>query len=206
MRIACQIIVTVCFLSLAGAAYGQGDINAGKVKSVTCAACHGPDGNCESNLSWPKLAQQQSQYLSKELMDFKAGIKGGRDNPVMTALALSLTDADIANLAAYYHSLPRTIGAAQPDLVAQGQRIYRGGDRKTGLPACSACHSPEGEGNGPAAFPALSGQNTAYISDQLKRFRTGLRKNDPNHMMRDIAAKMSDQEIDAVASYVSGLH
>lgn len=199
------LIITFFFNGVWILAYAD-DFDTAKAKSATCAACHGADGNSETNIAWPKLAEQHKQYLAKELLDYKAGSKGGRNNPVMTGIAMNLTDNDIAELSAYYQSLPRTIGAAQADLVAAGQRLYRGGDMKKGIPACSACHSPEGLGNGPAAFPLISGQNAAYISDQLKAFRAGTRTNDPNHMMRDIAAKMSDSDIEAVASYISGLH
>lgn len=182
------------------------DLVAGKNKAMSCGVCHGSDGNSDANITWPKLAQQHKQYLIKELLDYKLGPKGGRKNPVMTGIAMGLTDKEIIDLAAYYESLPRTIGVAQVDLVALGQRLYRGGDMKKGISACAACHSPDGLGNGPAAFPALSGQNAAYVGEQLKAFRSGLRSNDPNHMMRDITARMNDQEIEAVASYIAGLY
>lgn len=184
----------------------QSDSTAGQLKSASCVACHGPDGNQTANPVWPKLAGQSVEYLTKELMDFKAGEKGGRNNPIMTPLATPLSTADITDLAAYYAHLPRTVGVADPKLVDLGQRLYRGGDLAKGIPACAACHSPSGLGNAPAAFPALSGQNADYIAEQLKAFRNHTRTNDLNQIMQDIAAKMNDQEIAAVASYVQGLH
>lgn len=184
----------------------KGDINAGKTKSQPCSTCHGVDGNSSQNQAWPKLAGQSMQYLGKELLDFKAGDKNGRLNPVMQSFAAPLTPQDIADLAIYYQSLPHTIGTTQPALLELGQRLYRGGDLKKGIPACAACHGPNALGNPPAAFPLLSGQHPDYIVIQLKAFRDGTRSNDYNHMMRDIAAKMDDKDIEAVASYIAGVN
>jgi cytochrome c553 len=201
-------LLLVCLFGFCKQALAQDEslIIAGKTKAITCAACHGADGNTPPNPVWPKLGGQSAEYLSKELLDFQLAAKGGRNNPVMVALVAGLSKTDIAELAAYYASVPLTIGAAKPELVNMGQQLYRGGDLSKGIPACAACHAPDGLGNAPAAFPVLSGQNADYISEQLKAFRAGTRANDLNHMMRDIAAKMSDSEITAVASYISGLH
>lgn len=181
------------------------NIDAGKVKSKMCATCHAEDGNA-ANPVWPKLAGQNAQYLSKELFDFRLGAKDGREDPVMTPVAQKLTDQDILDLAAYYQSLSCHIGTTDPKTLSLGQKLYRGGDLAKGIPACSACHSPNGYGNAPAAFPALSGQHADYVIAQLQAFKSGKRRNDLNHMMRDIAAKMSDEEMTAVANYVQGLH
>lgn len=181
-------------------------IASGKEKSSTCSSCHGADGNKTPNPAWPKLAGQSVEYLSKELMDYKLGEKGGRNNAIMSGIVANLTKEDILALATYYQSLPHTIGAVDPKLAALGARLYRAGDIQKRIPACSACHSPKGLGNAPAAFPLVSGQNAAYLADQLKAFRDGTRKNDLNQIMRGISAKMNDQEIHAVASYMSGLY
>lgn len=200
-------LLTFCLLFLCNSSLADEiAIMAGKNKAVTCAVCHGADGNSPSNPSWPKLGGQSAHYLQKELLDFQLGAKGGRVSPVMEALVTGLTKNDITDLADYYASLPHTIGAAKPDQVALGQRLFRGGDLQKGIPACGACHSPDGMGNAPAAFPMLSGQNADYVADQLKAFRAGTRNNDLNQMMRDIAGKMNDKEITAVSSYISGLH
>lgn len=201
-----KILVSSVIFFCSSVAADENLILAGKTKAATCAACHGADGNTPSNQAWPKLAGQSAEYLSKELLDFQMAAKGGRNNPVMVALVANLTKTDITELSAYYASLPRTIGAAKPELVKLGQGLYRGGDLARGIPACAACHSPDGLGNAPARFPVLSGQNAEYVADQLKAFRAGTRGNDLNGMMHGVTAKMNDQEIAAVASYISGLH
>ncbi len=203
-----RLILILSFLAsiFPNYAFAEDPIVAGKAKSSLCATCHGSSGNGEVNPLWPKLADQHAQYTIKQLRDFKLGPNDGRNNAVMYNIAINLSEADVINLALYYQSLPRTLGFADPALVELGQRLYRGGDLQKGIPACAACHEPSGLGNGPARFPLLSGQDAAYVVITLKAFRDGTRTNDPNHMMRDIAAKMSDQEMSAVASYISGLH
>jgi cytochrome c553 len=178
----------------------------GKMKTQTCATCHGVSGDSPTNPLWPKLAHQNPKYLIKELLDFKLGDKGGRNASVMVELVKNLNDTDIKEIADYYAKLPRSLGVANPALVPLGERLYRGGDLQKGIPACAACHSPDGTGNPPAAFPALSGQHAEYVAEELKEFRRGTRNNDLNHMMRDISEKMSDEEIEAVSNYVAGLH
>lgn len=194
--------VTVFAISLAKA----NETSTGKIKTQSCAACHGVNGDNAANPLWPKLAAQNPKYLIKELLDFKLAAKGGRNSPVMTGLVSNLSDTDIKEIADYYSNLPRSIGVANPALIPLGERLYRGGNLQKGIAACAACHSPDGAGNAPAAFPALSGQNASYVVEQLKAFKAGTRSNDLNHMMRDIAARMSDKEMESVANYVSGLH
>lgn len=183
----------------------QGNPIDGVSKSAVCVACHGNDGNSPTPI-WPKIAGLPYNYILQQLQDFKKGEKGPRYEATMYGILQNLTQQDLEDLAAYYASQTMTIGTAQPDKVALGQQIYRGGNLATGVPACSACHSPTGSGNYLAAFPRLGGQNSAYIVAQLQKFKNKQRTNDPNSIMRDIAAKMSDQEIEAVASYVEGLH
>lgn len=181
------------------------DLNAGQEKSKVCATCHGQDGN-STTPAWPKIAGQSESYLIRELTEYRKGAKGARNESVMAAMVQSLSDQDIQDLAAYFASQKPSPGTAQSDLVALGEKIYRGGNMKTGVPACSACHGVQGQGNAFAKFPRLSGQQAAYTADQLKKFQSGARANDPNAIMRDISKRMSDQEIQAVSSYVSGLH
>ncbi len=182
--------------------YAAGDAAAGKQKAQLCAACHGPDGN-STNPMWPKLAGQSAEYISKELHDFQSG---ARSNAQMKAMAGPLSSQDIENLAAYFSSQKIKIGTAAKDSIKAGRKIYKGGDAKTGVPACMACHSPTGAGNPAAVYPALHGQHAQYTETQLKAFRSGARSNDPNAIMRTIAGRMTDDQIKAVAQYIQGLH
>ncbi len=181
-----------------------GNATAGKDKTQTCVACHGPDGN-STVPNWPKIAGQYENYLVKELKDFRAGEKGPRYEPSMYGMVANLSDQDIADLAAYYASQTQTMGKAQNALVALGQKIYRGGNVQTGVTACLACHGPEGMGNEAAKYPKLAGQHAVYIENQLIAFRDGKRKNSPNGMMESISHRMSNEEMKAVSSYIEGL-
>jgi len=180
-----------------------GTAAAGKTKSAACAACHGVDGNSMVP-TFPKLAGQHASYIEKQLADFKAG---NRKDPTMSAMAAPLSEQDMADLAAYFSSNTRSIGsAADAEKAALGKKIFQGGDKAKGISACMACHGPTGAGNPGAKFPSLGGQQSAYVIKALKDFRTGTRTNDMNKMMQDIAARMSDKDIDAVAEYIAGLH
>lgn len=174
-------------------------------KSEVCAACHGVDGNSTVGI-WPKLAGQHEDYIIKELKEFRKGEKGGRNDPSMVAMAQGLSDEDIQELASFYAAQKASPGGAKSELLRIGEKIYRGGNLKTGVTACIACHGPTGDGNIPAKYPKLSGQQAEYTAAQLKKFRTSTRSSDPNGIMRDIAKRMSDEEIQAVSEYASGLH
>ncbi len=179
-----------------------GDAAVGRTKAAACAGCHGEDGN-SVNPEWPKLAGQGEAYIIKQLSDFKAGV---RTNATMNGMAAPLSPQDMADVAAFFSSQKRTPGSADKDLVAQGEKLYRGGNSSTGAAACEGCHGPSGAGNPAAKFPSLSGQHAVYAANQLKSFKDGTRTNDPNKMMEMVAAKLSDAEIKAVADYVQGLH
>lgn len=193
-----SLLVTI---GITGVAHAAGDATAGKGKTAVCGACHGADGNSPVAM-FPKLAGQNESYLVKQMSDIKSGAR-----PVveMTGLLDALSDQDIADIAAYFAKQNGTVGHAAKDLVEQGQKIYRGGIADKGVAACTACHTPTGEGMAQAGFPAIGGQHAAYTEKQLKAFRVGDRSNDPQGMMRDIAAKLSDAEIKAVSSYIQGL-
>ncbi len=151
----------------------------------------------------PKLASQHPDYLNKQLVNFKSG---ERKSPIMAGMAAMLTPEDMKNLAAYFGGQKQAPAAAKDKaLVAQGEKIYRGGVAAMGVPACSGCHGPDGSGI-PAMFPRLAGQHGEYIVAELIKFRNGERANDPAKMMQMIAMKMSDQDMKAVAEYISGLH
>ncbi|MEJ2059836.1 MAG: c-type cytochrome [Gammaproteobacteria bacterium] len=180
----------------------KGDAAAGKAKSTTCAACHGADGNSVS-AQFPRLAGQNYDYLVKQLHDFKSG---KRKNATMSAMAAPLSNTDIDDLAAYFSS--QKVNGLKPGdktKVAAGEAIYRGGDAASGVPACMACHGPDGMGNPAAHFPRLAGQHAEYIVTQLKAFHDGSRANDAGQMMRNIAVKMTDKQMDDVAQYIQGL-
>jgi cytochrome c553 len=196
------LIAVVASMALTGVSVAAGNANDGKAKSVTCAACHGADGN-SANPTWPKLAGQGAAYIKKQLADFKAK---KRNDPLMSSQAMALSEQDMDDLAAYFSSQTGSQGAADEKLVAAGAKIYRAGNKKTGVAACVSCHGPTGAGNPAAKFPSLSGQHAAYVEKAMKDFRSGARANDMNKMMQLVAGKMSDAEIKAVASYVSGLH
>ena len=164
-----------------------------------CAACHGADGNSGTPLN-PILAQQHPQYLVKQLQEFKSG---KRANAVMSGMAATLSDEDMKNVAYWLHSKTAKPGFAKDkELVALGERIYRGGIADRQVAACAGCHSPNGAGI-PAQYPRLGGQHADYLSAQLTGFRDGLRKN--NLQMSQVAAKLNDREIKAVSDYIAGL-
>jgi cytochrome c553 len=171
-----------------------------------CAACHAADGNSQIAVN-PKLAGQIPEYLHKQLTNFKAaaGKKAERENPVMAGMVTSLSPEDMRNLATYFAGQAAKPGTAKSkDLVALGQKIYRGGVASKGVAACAACHGPSGAGM-PAQYPRLSGQHAEYVEAQLKAFRSGERANDPGSMMRAVAEKLSDREIQGVSDYIAGL-
>lgn len=187
--------------------YAQGGpAKAQQTATQICAGCHGANGDSTIAVN-PVLAGQHPEYLLKQMMNFKsqAGKPAERVNPVMGGMVASLSAEEMSNLAAFFSSQKSKPRAARdPDLAKQGQSIYRGGVMAKGVPACASCHSPNGAGI-PAQFPRLAGQHADYAAAQLKAFRSGERANDPNDMMRKVAAKLSDKEISAVAEYISGL-
>jgi cytochrome c553 len=199
-KLAFAILVMFGAVSTVSAA---GDAAAGKTKSAACAACHNADGNSMVP-TFPKLAGQHASYIEKQLADFKAG---DRKDPTMSGMAAPLSEQDMADLAAYFASNTTAIGApADKQKAAKGKTLFQAGDKAKGISACMACHGPNGAGNPGANFPSLKGQHSTYVIKALKDFRSGVRANDPQKMMRDIAAKMSDADIEAVAEYISGLH
>lgn len=197
-------VLGVMIFIAASPAMAAGDAAAGKAKAQVCFSCHGVNGAGPANPAWPKLAGQHAKYIAKQLADFKKGTN--RKNPLMAGQVASLSADDMANLAAFFAGQTPKAGGAAKDKVDLGQRIYRGGNEKSGVAACAGCHSPSGAGNPAANFPRLSGQNAAYTVMVLNEFATGNRSNDIGSMMRTIAARMTDAEKHAVASYIEGLH
>lgn len=214
-----SLFFILCLTSLMVGAHGEnGNAEAGQTKASLCVGCHGVNGNSVIP-TYPKLAGQQERYLTKQLKALKDK-ESGRTDPIMSPIAQMLSDQDILDLSVYYTAQKRSIGEAQNVFLSLGRRIYLGGDPKKGIPACSGCHAPDGHGNNLAAFPSLSGQHLDYTIKQMNQFRAQERKNDfnilmgrrepgikngENKIMRTIAAKMTDLEIEAVAQYVYGL-
>lgn len=177
-----------------------------QIVTQVCVACHAADGNSTIPAN-PSLAGQHPEYTYKQLMNFKSqgGKPAERNNGVMAGMVANLSQEDMQNLAVYYATQKAKPRAARDAALAkQGEAIYRGGVAGKGVPACAACHSPNGAGM-PAQYPRLAGQHTEYTASQLKLFRSGQRANDAVQMMRGVAAKMSDQEIAAVSEYIAGL-
>ena len=182
---------------------------AGKAQGIAaqvCAACHAADGNSVAAAN-PKIAGQFPEYLAKQLGDFKpqAGKKPARESAVMNAMVANLSAVDMKNLAEYYAGQKlKPAAAADKDLAVQGQKLWRGGNAGSGVPACAGCHGPAGTGI-PAQFPRLAGQYAEYVAAQLKSFKEGARANDANGVMRSVAARLTEREIKAVAEYAAGL-
>ncbi len=201
--------LTMLFGLIGVAQATEGDVEAGKTKSATCAACHGPDGNSTIPAN-PKIAGQHESYLYKQLKEFKLGMtsggKEGRVSAVMGGMSMGLSDQDMKDLAAYFASQTMKPGSTPEEVVASGQALYRGGDMKRGIAACQACHGPRGVGQSLAGFPQVSFQHPEYIKTQLELFRSGERANDKNGMMQDIAMKLTDKDIEILSKYMAGLH
>jgi cytochrome c553 len=182
----------------------QGNIEAGKAKSAMCAACHGVDGNSLVPM-YPSLAGQSASYLAKQLAEFKEGMtsggKNGRVNAIMGGMSMALSNEDMLDLGAYYSA--QVLKSAGGETSEVGKALYFGGDAERGITACIACHGADGKGMSQAGFPALAGQHAMYLKSQLENFRSGARYNDRNAMMRNVAVKLEDSDIDALVQYMS---
>jgi cytochrome c553 len=189
---------------LSGQAMAQG--KAQGIAAQICAACHASDGNSIAPAN-PKIAGQFPEYLDKQLRDFKpqGGKKAARESAIMAGMVANLSDADRKGLATYYASQKlKPAAAADKDLAALGQKVWRGGNAASGVPACAGCHGPAGAGL-PGQYPRLAGQYPEYIAAQLKAFKEGGRANDPSGAMRGVAARLTEREIRAVSEYAAGL-
>lgn len=206
--LAMVLLTGAAFSAQAETVPAKGDAaKAQNIANQVCAACHAADGNSVAPAN-PKLAGQPAEYITKQLQNFKLGLQdpnkdGARKSPVMGAMTAALSAEDMLNLGAYYASKTIKAGTTKAPF-ADGQKVYRGGNAATGVPACAACHGPAGAGM-PSQYPRLGGQHADYVLAQLKAFRSGDRANDAGKVMRTIANKMSDQEMQAVANYVAGL-
>ena len=198
-----QCLTTVLLCTAVSINALAADPSAGEAKAALCVACHGPAGN-SANPEWPKLAGQHAKYTAKQIRDFMAGAT--RSNELMAPMIAGLSDQDIEDISAYYAIQRSSGGFASEEMHALGERIYRGGNAESGVPACIACHGPRGGGNGPAGFPALAGQHAVYTAKQIDDWRLGHRSNDPNQMMADAVRYLTPEETRAVSEYIAGLH
>jgi cytochrome c553 len=194
----------VMLIGSTGLGAQEGSADAGQQKSVTCSACHGMDGNSVTPI-WPSLASQHARYTVRQLQSFK---DGERADAGMQGFAATLTEQDMADVAAFYAEQTMGVKGADPSLVERGQRIYRGGIPERNIAACIACHGPTGMGNPLAGYPRVSHQHAAYLAQTLRDYRAGARRSDAtlNQMMRNVAEMLLDDEIEALASYMQGLN
>jgi len=204
-KLLASLAITVGAVGVAHAdLQADADAAAGKDKAQACAACHGQQGISPTG-AFPNLAGQQASYLAKQIMDIR---DGRRMVAQMAGQVDNFSDQDAWDVAVYYADMEPALGQVEADeaLIERGRTLYRAGDMAKGIPACAACHSPTGEGIGSAVYPALSGQHPEYTLSTLQDFAAGERNNSPANMMSDIASKMSDRDMEAVANYVLGLH
>lgn len=181
----------------------DGSLEAGKTKAIRCGACHGPDGN-SVNPQWPSIAGQHAPYIVRQLEAFQ---NGERTNILMSSQAMTLTEQDMKDVAVFFAAQPAAAkSVADPGLVDKGEALYRGGDKESGAAACLTCHGPTGRGNPAARYPLLRGQHATYIAATLREYANETRKSDgTTRIMRDIAKRLSEDDIVAVAAYVQGL-
>jgi cytochrome c553 len=203
-KILLTLLLSLGALNTASAVEGNADD--GKNKSAVCAACHGVDGNSPVAI-YPKLAGQSAAYIAKQLADFKLGMtsggKQGRADPVMGGMTMALSEQDMADLGAYFAS--QTLSSGSDTTNETGKKLYLGGDSSRGITACVACHGVNGKGMEQAVFPAIGQQNAAYIKSQLEKFRSGDRANDKAKMMRNIAMRLENADIEALTEYIASL-
>lgn len=198
------LMAAITLIACCGAAYAEsGAYKAGQEKSALCAGCHAPDGNSMVPM-FPKLAELDAGYIARQLKAFR---DGERQDPMMGPMAAALSDDDIRDIAAYFSAQKRTldIPEAPAETVAKGEKLFRGGHQDTSVPACAGCHGARGDGMPQAGYPYLRGQHADYVAKQLRDFKAGTRATDAAKMMRATAARMTDEEIDAVAQYICGL-
>jgi cytochrome c553 len=192
------------FTKLAAVETKPGDAKAGQAKAAACGACHGMDGN-STDAQYPKLAAQNEQYIVTQLMRFKSGV---RVNPIMAGMAAPLSPQDMHDIAAYFAGQKRLPGVTDEKLAGDGEKLYREGDASRGVPACMACHGPDGAGNPGWRVPNIAGQHADYVQTQLKAWHDGTSWGSDAHakIMPTIAQRLTEQDISAVSSYVEGLH
>lgn len=191
-------------IGLTAMAHGAGDPEAGKQNAAACQACHGEAGAKPIMGSYPKLSGLGEKYLYDQLVAIQ---ENARSIPEMAGQLDGKSKQELEDLAAYFAEQEMIVSQADPELVDKGAAVYRGGNMASGVPACAGCHNPQGKGNAPAGYPRLGGQNAEYLAKQLNAYREGTRSNGSNAaIMMDVASRLTDAEIEAVSSYISGLN
>ena len=203
-RIGGIVLAMICAMTQYAIAEEKGDPTAGAQKSANCVACHGNDGN-STIPDYPNIGGQNAKYLEIQMRQMR---DGERVIPLMLGQLDAMSDQDLRDIAAHYAAQAGKIGQAKPENLEHGEQIYRGGILAKNVAACTACHAPNGNGNSLAGFPRIAGQPVNYTVTQLKAYREEERTSDEyvSGMMRDIAARMTDNEIEAVANYIQGLY
>lgn len=198
-----MILCSLALLFAFSTAVQAGDAEAGKNKALACGGCHGMDGNSMID-AFPKLAGQNEHYIVNQLKAFKSS--KGRSNEIMLGMSAALSETDMADIGAYYQRQTLSSAATHDESqLAMGREIYNGGDLTRAIPACKACHSPTGAGNPGTGYAQVGGQFVGYTLAQLQAFKKGTRTTDDKSLMRDIVAKMSAAELEAVANYIASL-
>ena len=207
-KIALSLTILLGALSASNATAFDGDVNAGKEKSATCAACHGPDGNAPVNI-YPKIAGQHPDYILKQLQDLKLGMtsggKEGRMDPVMSAMAMPLSEQDMKDLAAYFSSMNMSEGATPKDVVEVGEMLFKAGDAERGIPSCAACHGQNGEKAALGKSQIIQGWDKAKVIAALNGYKDGSYGGVMKGVMKGQVVTKSDAEIDALAEFISNL-
>ncbi|MCB5188378.1 cytochrome c4 [Methylobacillus caricis] len=201
------LVVSIMIMVIGAASHAEDEadaaeaVNKAPASAQICGSCHGADGNSMVPM-FPKIAGQHPEYLEKQLKNIKANV---RMSPVMMGIVATLSDEDMAAVSQYFSQQAPKVGAAAGNAAGSvGEKIYQGGIPGSGVPACASCHGTNGQGLAPG-FPRLAGQHATYTDTQVKAFRDGQRKNDAAKMMRMVSAKMTDDDIAAVAAYIQGL-
>lgn len=170
-----------------------------EMAQTVCAACHGADGNSPVG-AFPKLAEQQMDYLWSQMLDYQDGL---RENAIMNPLMANLSESDIKELAEFYSSKEREPAeVTRPDLLPLGEQIFLNGNLDNGVPSCASCHEEDGSGFG--EFPRVAGQHVEYSLEQFRLYAAGERRNG-KRIMRTIAQRLSPEETRAVVEYIASL-
>ncbi|NEZ04419.1 cytochrome c4 [Wenzhouxiangella sp. XN201] len=199
------LVMLLASVPLLAQAQLVGDPEAGEENAAVCASCHGMDGNSQVPI-WPKLAGQHEDYATRQSILIR---EQQREVPEMYPIVADMSDQELADIAAYYEQQSLKPGVADEALVDAGEAVYNAGNDETGVPACTACHGPAGMGIPGAYYPRVAGQHADYTAKRLNQYRDGVNSGDDDaysNIMVAVAKNLSDEEIEAVSSYIEGLH